>query len=422
MTSGTFGDGTPYGDPNWYSGSYHSLYYKKTHEDWRERCRDFTEKHIIPNVSEWEVQKAIPKEAYTQCYEAGLLPCVVGATSGAYELVPAHAPQDFDYFHELIFIDELARCASGGVLWGLIEGLQIGLPPVLNFGSEEMRNRVAPACLMGQKIICLCITEPSAGSDVASIKTTAKREGDYYVVNGNKKWITNGVFADYFTVAVRTGGVGMRGISMLLLEREGMPGITTKRMDCQGVWPSGTTYVEFDQVRVPVANLIGQENQGFGVIMKNFNHERWGFVIQANRFSRCLLEEAWLYTHKRSTFGKKLHEHPVLRWKLAEMARQVEATHHWLENLTLQLCQMPKDEAMTALGGPIALAKAHSSKVFEYCAREARQIFGGNAYTRSGLGEKVERLYRDVGAYAIPGGSEEIMLDLSIRQAQKSKL
>lgn len=420
--SADFGDGTPFGDPNWYQGAYHSTYYKDTHKDWRHRCREFTQKHIIPFVSEWEVKKAIPKEAYLACAEAGLLPCVVGAHSNAYDLVPHDAPKDFDYFHELIFIDELARCASGGVLWGLMEGLQIGLPPILNFGSEEMKKRVAPACLLGQKIISLNITEPNAGSDVASIRTTAVREGDYYIVNGNKKWITNGIFSDYFTCAVRTGGKGMRGISMILLEKDTMQGITTKRMDCQGVWPSGTTYCEFDNVKVPVSNLIGKENEGFGVIMKNFNHERWGFIVQANRFSRCLLEESWNYSTKRVTFGKKLLEHPVIRWKLAEMARQVEATHHWLENLTYQLCTMPKDQAMTVLGGPIALCKAHSSKVFEYCAREARQIFGGNAYTRSGLGEKVERLYRDVGAYAIPGGSEEILLDLAVRQASKSKL
>ncbi|CAE7276093.1 apdG [Symbiodinium sp. CCMP2592] len=212
----------------------------------------------------------------------------------------------------------------------------------------------------------------------------------------------------------------MRGVSMLLLEKDSMPGITTKRMDCQGVWPSGTTYVEFDQVKVPVANLIGKENEGFGVIMKNFNHERWGFVVQATRFSRVLLEDSWNFANKRSTFGKKLVEHPVIRWKLAEMTRQVEGIHHWLENMTFQLCQMPKDQAMTTLGGPIALMKAHSSKIFEYCAREARQIFGGNAYTRSGLGERAERLYRDVGAYAIPGGSEEILLDLAIRQERSS--
>merc|ERR1719162_1688127 len=124
-----------------------------------------------------------------------------------------------------------------------------------------MKKRVAPACLLGQKNICLAITEPSAGSDVANIRTTAKREGDSYVVNGNKKWITNGIFADYFTVAVRTGDKGMRGISMMLIEKDTMPGITTKRMDCQGVWPSGTTYVEFDNVKVPASNLIGKENE-----------------------------------------------------------------------------------------------------------------------------------------------------------------
>merc|ERR1719408_766549 len=190
-------------------------------------------------------------------------------------------------------------------------------------------------------------------------------------------------------------------------------------MECQGVWSSGTTAVEFDNVKVPHKNLIGVENQGFSVIMKNFNHERWGFVIQASRLARCLVEECWKYCLKRKTFGKTLVEHPVIRWKLAEMARQVEGTHHWLENLTHQLNTMPSAVANDVLGGPIALAKAHATKVFEFCAREASQVFGGNAYTRSGLGEKIERLYRDVRAYAIPGGSEEILLDLSVRQALK---
>lgn len=417
----TFGDGTPYGDPSWYAGSFFSPYYKQTHCEFREKCRDFVETHVMPYVADWEKEKRLPNHLYKQCYEAGLLPCVVGAAAEPYKYVSVRGPKDFDYFHELIFIDELGRAGSGGVLWGLMAGLEIGLPPVLNFGNEDMKRRVAPPCLMGEKYICLAITEPSAGSDVANLKTTAKRMGDYYYVDGSKKWITNGIFADYFTVAVRTGAPGMRGISMLLLERE-FPGITTKQMQCTGVHSSGTTFIEFDNVKVPVSNLIGEENNGFGVIMKNFNHERWGTAVQATRFSRVLLEESWNYASKRSTFGKKLNEHPVIRWKLAEMARQVEAAQNWLENLTYQMCQMDKEEAMTALGGPTALIKAHSSKVFEYCAREARQIFGGNAYTAGGLGEKVERLYREVGAYAIPGGSEEIMLDLSVRQAQKSKL
>ncbi|CAK9099454.1 Acyl-CoA dehydrogenase apdG (Aspyridones biosynthesis protein G) [Durusdinium trenchii] len=404
---------------------------QETHKAWRKRCRDFVEEHIIPYVSQWEVNKAVPKETYIQCAEAGLLPIVVGAHSGAFDLVPYDAPEGLDYFHELIFVDELARCGSGGVLWGLIEGLQIGLPPVLNFGSDEMKKRVAPDCLMGKKIISLNITEPNAGSDVAALKCTATKEGDFYIVNGNKKWITNGIFSDYFTCAVRTGAAGMRGVSMLLVERS--EGLSTKRMDCQGVWPSGTTYVELDNVKVPAANLIGKENEGFKVIMKNFNHERWGFTVQANRLSRVLIEESWAFSNKRATFGKKLIEHPVIRWKLAEMTRQVEALHHWLENMTFQLCSWALIESCLRWAEPhLALSTLlwrafvyscqQSSRVMEYCAREARQIFGGNAYTRSGLGEKAERLYRDVGAYAIPGGSEEILLDLAIRQGNKSKL
>eukprot|EP00451_Oxyrrhis_marina_P011273 CAMPEP_0204320076 /NCGR_PEP_ID=MMETSP0469-20131031/7457_1 /ASSEMBLY_ACC=CAM_ASM_000384 /TAXON_ID=2969 /ORGANISM="Oxyrrhis marina" /LENGTH=419 /DNA_ID=CAMNT_0051301331 /DNA_START=20 /DNA_END=1279 /DNA_ORIENTATION=- len=415
----TFGEQVPYGDPNWYTESYTSPYYNASHAEWRKRCREFVEDEIAPHVGDWEAARAIPREVYQKAGKAGLLPCVVGPNG--YEYATCDAPAQFDYFHELIFVDELARgSASGGVLWGLVEGLQIGLPPVLNFGSEEMKKRVAPACLSGDKTICLAITEPWAGSDVANIRTTATRKGDKFILSGEKKWITNGIFADYFTVACRTGGPGMKGISMLLVEKT-MPGIVCKKMDCQGVHSSGTTYIEFNEVEVPVSNLIGEENGGFGVIMKNFNHERWGFVVQANRFARVLLEESFKYANKRSTFGKKLIEHPVIRWKLAEMARQVEGTHHWLENITYQMCHMPKDDAMVKLGGVTALMKAHSSKVMEFCAREASQVFGGNSYTKTGLGSKIERLYRDVRAYAIPGGSEEILLDLSVRQAMKSK-
>ena len=177
-------------------------------------------------------------------------------------------PENYDYFHELIAIDEVARCGSGGVLWGLFEGLQIGLPPVLNFGSPYLKNKCAAACLQGEKVICLAITEPGAGSDVANIKTTAVKDksGDFFVVNGEKKWITNGVFADFFTVAVRTGDAGMRGISMMLLEK-GMEGIECKQMKCMGVWSSGTTYITFDDVKVPTTHIIGKENEGFKCIM-----------------------------------------------------------------------------------------------------------------------------------------------------------
>jgi len=266
----------------------------------------------------------------------------------------------------------------------------------------------------------LAITEPYAGSDVANIRTEAKKtpDGKHYIVNGEKKWITNGVFADFFTVAVRTGGSGMGGISLLLIERS-MPGVSTRAMNCQGMWSSGTSFVTFEDVLVPVEHLIGKENEGFKCIMQNFNHERWGMATQAIRFARVCMEESLRYAHKRQTFGKPLIEHPVIRMKVANMARQLEATQCWLEHLTYQMTRMNHAEQVK-LAGPIALLKAQTTLVFEYCAREAAQIFGGLAYSRGGQAEKVERLYREVRAFAIPGGSEEILLDLGVRQALRS--
>lgn len=210
----------------------------------------------------------------------------------------------------------------------------------------------------------------------------------------------------------------MGGISLLLVERT-MSGVKMRQMKCSGVWSSGTSYVTFEDVRVPKANLIGKENQGFKYIMLNFNQERLGVVVQALRFARVCYEDAVTYAHKRETFGKRLVDHPVIRFKLANMVRQIEAGQAWLEVLLHQMNNMTKDEAMMRLGGPIALLKAQSTQTFEFCAREAAQIFGGLAYTRGGQGERVERLYREVRAYAIPGGSEEIMLELGMRQSLK---
>jgi len=209
----------------------------------------------------------------------------------------------------------------------------------------------------------------------------------------------------------------MGGVSVLFVECG--PGVSTREMDCQGGHGSGTAYITFEDVKVPVENLIGKENAGFKVIMTNFNHERLGIVIQCTRFCRVLYEGSMEYANRRRTFGKKLIEHPVIVWlKLAHMGRQIEATHNWLEDIVYQSLCMGDTEAMLKLGGAIAGLKAQSTTTFEFCVREATQIFGGIGYTK-GVGAKVERLYRDVQGYSIPGGSEEIMFDLSIRQSLK---
>mmetsp|Transcript_93308 Transcript_93308/g.237458 ORF Transcript_93308/g.237458 Transcript_93308/m.237458 type:complete len:453 (+) Transcript_93308:115-1473(+) len=416
----TFGDMNAFGDPNWYQAFNNPGFYNNTHKVLRATVREFVEAEIMPNVHEWDEAGVIPQEVYQKIGSLGLLPMTVGRPwpkEFAGECPLGYEP---DYFHELILYDELSRTGSGGFLWGLAGGLVIGLPPVLKWAQPDVKKRVVPDVLKANKVICLAITEPTAGSDVANLKATAVKEGDHYIVNGEKKWITNGIFADFFTVAVRTGSAkdGMKGLSLLLVEKT-MPGVKTRKMKCSGVWSSGTTYITFEDVKVPVGNLIGKENQGFKMIMNNFNHERFAICCMTNRFSRVCLEESLKFASKRKTFGKALVQHDVIRWKLAEMARHVEATHAWLENVTYQLQTMHHMEATMKLGGSTALLKVQCTKVFEYCAREAAQIFGGLSYTRGGQGEKVERLNREVRAMAVPGGSEEIMLDLGIRQSKK---
>jgi alkylation response protein AidB-like acyl-CoA dehydrogenase len=210
----------------------------------------------------------------------------------------------------------------------------------------------------------------------------------------------------------------MNGISLLILEKN-MPGLDVRPIVCQGNACAGTAYVTIENVQIPIKNVIGKVNQGFKAIMFNFNHERLGIIITSIRSSRMCYEVAMKYANKRKAFGATLFERGVIRNKLAHMARQIEASYSWLESIVYQLSVMSHQESALKLGGPIALLKAQSTVTFEYCAREASQILGGISYTKGGVGEWVERLYRDVRSMAIPGGSEEIMLDLGIRQIQK---
>merc|ERR1711865_388553 len=418
--------GVPLGDANWMQG-LNSPFYNESHVAWQAKVREFCVNHGEPVIGAWDLaavrgehDKAgqFLKDLMKAANEYGILPATVG-TPWPKEHTTAEAPVGYDHFHEMINVIEQGRIGAG-FAWAFQGGLGIGLPPLLMFGmpnNKPLLDRVIKDTLSGQKMICLCITEPSHGSDVSGLRCEAEDKGDHFLLNGEKKWITNGIFADYFTVACRTGGDGMKGVSLLLVERS--EGVETKQMQCMGVWPSGTTYVTFDDVKVPLCNVIGQENKGFKYIMSNFNHERWQIVAQVNRLARVCIEESWNYAHKRKTFGKRLIDHDVIRWKIAEMARQTECTHAMLEQVTYQMNTMDKQEAMIKLGGTTALLKAPSTKVLEYCAREAAQIFGGASYVRGGQGEKIERIYREVRAFAIPGGSEEIMLDLSIKQGMK---
>lgn len=261
-----FGEMVPYGDPSWYQ-EWHSVYFKESHRKFRAALRAWVETEIMPNCHAWSEANNMPAEVRRKAYEAGWLPGVLGLPWPT-ALVGDHIaggvkPEEWDAFHELILHDEVARCGSGGVTMGLSIGLSIALPPVMLFGPQWMQDKVCKPCLRGEKVICLAITEPGAGSDVAGLATVANKtpDGKFYVLNGEKKFITHGVFADFFLVAARTGSKGQGGLSLLLVEKG--VGVTTRLMHCQGMWASGTSYVAFEDVMVPVENLVGKENEGF---------------------------------------------------------------------------------------------------------------------------------------------------------------
>jgi len=369
------------------------------HEEWRAQLRRFIDREIVPHVDEWDEAGRIPDELWPKASAIGLLQLGYPEAYGGMS-------EGIDIYHRNIVAEELARTSLGGINSTLlVHG--IGLPPVVHFGSEEIKSAVIPPIMRGEKRISLAITEPSGGSDVANIQTTARREGEHFVVNGSKTFISGGMGANWFTTAVRTGGEGARGISVLLIPSDTAGVARTPLSRKQGWWCSDTATIYFDEVRVPAANLIGPENAGFLVIMANFNHERMAMAVGMEAFARVCLEEAVNWARERRTFGKRLADHQVIRHKIAMMKQRINATQAYI-----QLCSRQMQDG-TAQPADIALLKVQASETMEFCAREAMQVLGGAGYLR---GNRVERIYREVRVNAIGGGSEEIMRDLAARQ------
>ena len=373
-----------------------SPFYTEEHEAFRTTVRRFVDREIMPYVDKWDEAEEFPRELYRKASAVGLLQLGFPEEYGG---VPT------DPFFGIIKSEELARHGSGGVNASL-NSHTIGAPPIAALGPEWMKRKLLPEILAGEKISALAITEPTGGSDVASLKTTARREGDHYVVNGSKMFITSGVRADYFTVAVRTGGPGAGGVSLLLIERE-RDGFSRTKLKKMGWWASDTAQLFFDNVRVPVDNLIGQENKGFIGIMLNFNQERLGLSAGAYGYAKVCLEEAIAYARERHTFGKPLIVNQVVRHRLVDMAMRINAVKSTLELLAWRVGQGEKPVA------EICMLKNLATSTLEYCANEAMQIFGGAGYLR---GAKVERIYRETKVMSIGGGSVEIMKDLAARQ------
>ncbi|WP_131670056.1 acyl-CoA dehydrogenase family protein [Pseudomonas parakoreensis] len=373
-------------------------YFDPSHQMVRDSVRRFVEREILPDIDAWEEAESFPRELYLKAGAAGILG--IGypeALGGSHE---------GDLFAKVAASEELMRCGSGGLVAGL-GSLDIGLPPIVKWARPEVRERVVPQVLSGEKISALAITEPGGGSDVANLQTRAVRDGDVYRVSGSKTFITSGVRADFYTVAVRTGAPGFGGVSLLLIEK-GTPGFTVGRqLKKMGWWASDTAELFFDDCWVPVGNLIGAENMGFACIMGNFQSERLALALMANMTSQLALEEALKWAREREAFGKPIGKFQVIKHRLAEMATALEVSREFTYR------QAAKMAAGQSVIKEISMAKNVATDTSDRITREAVQILGGLGYMRESL---VERLYRDNRILSIGGGTREVMNEIISKQ------
>ena len=377
-------------------------YFSPDHVQFRAALRDWVAREITPHANAWDEAEGFPRSLYKQAAAIGLLGL-------GYD--EAHGGTESDLFHHIVVSEELARAGVGGVAASLMSH-SIGLPPIKAFGSAALQARVIPPVLAGDKIAALAVTEPSGGSDVAALRTTAIRDGDHYVVNGEKVFITSGMRADFITVAVRTdpSNKGPGGISALLVEGD-TPGLTRTQLDKMGWWASDTAHLRFDNCRVPVANLIGEEHKGFKTFMTNFNGERLGMAAQAVSYAEVCFEDALDWARQRKTFGAALAERQVIRHKLMDMLRSIDVARCHVYDLAWRVQHQQGDASQ--LVARTAMAKVEATRCMQFCADSAVQILGGMGFMR---GTRVERIYREVKVMMIGGGSEEIMKDLASRQ------
>ncbi|QXI19020.1 acyl-CoA dehydrogenase family protein [Pseudomonas hamedanensis] len=373
-------------------------YFDPSHQLVRASVRRFVEREILPDIDQWEEAESFPRELYLKAGAAGILG--IGypeALGGSHE---------GDLFAKIAASEELMRCGSGGLVAGL-GSLDIGLPPIVKWAQPEVRERVVPPVLSGEKISALAVTEPGGGSDVANLQTRAVRDGDFYRVSGSKTFITSGVRADFYTVAVRTGAPGFGGISLLLIEK-GTPGFTVGRqLKKMGWWASDTAELFFDDCRVPVGNLIGAENMGFACIMGNFQSERLALALMANMTSQLALEQSLKWAREREAFGKPISKFQVIKHRLAEMATALEVSREFTYR------QAAKMAAGQSVIKEISMAKNFATDTSDRITTEAVQILGGLGYMRESL---VERLYRDNRILSIGGGTREVMNEIISKQ------
>jgi len=373
----------------------HSIYFREEHRLLRDQIRRFVESEITPHAEAWESKGEIPKSLYREMGRLGFLGIRYPAAFGGSEL---------DTLASVVLAEELGRSTIGGVGAAVLVHTDMASPHLFRYGTPDQLHRWMPKIISGEILTAVAVTEPGAGSDVAAIRTRARREGDHFVLDGRKMFITNGATADLLFVAARTDNEakGSRAISMIAVER-GTSGFSVgRKLDKHGWRSSDTAELVFDECRVPAANLLGRENAGFYSIMKNFQNERVVLAAQAMGEAARAIEITRDYVQERAAFGKPLWDKQRVRLRLAELAAKVEAGR-----------QLVYHAAWLDAGGhdavrEVSMAKAFCGELVNEVMYACLQFHGGMGYMREST---IERMARDARIQSIGGGASEVMLE-----------
>ncbi len=369
-------------------------YFTEEHEMFRQSLRSFLEKEVKPNIDKWEEERFTPRSIWKQMGDMGFLGLGYPEDYGGSNL---------DFFYDVVFNEELCRMNSGGFAITQQVVQYMSCPNILKYGSDELKQKYLPGIISGELISSIGITEPSAGSDAQNIKTTAIRDGDHYVVNGSKTFITNGIYGDFVVTVVKTDpNAGAAGVSLLIIEQK-MEGVSTRKLKKLGWHSSDTAEISFDNVKVPMENLVGEEGRGFYYLMNGLQLERLCAVPGAVSAMEHAIDLSLQYMSEREAFGRAINKFQVLRHRIAQLASEVEA----LKAFTYYCCKLYDDGVYDVK--LCSMAKLLATELSEKVATQCLQFYGGYGFMEE---YPMARMYRDVRVGTIGGGSSEIMREI----------
>lgn len=390
-----------------------SYYFSEEHQLFRESLRAFMKKEVLPNIDQWEEERQIPREVWKKMGDMGFLGLAYPEEYGG---------SDLDFFYDVIFCEEIAKVFSGGFAITQAVVQYMSGPYIMKYGSPELKQKYLPGIISGEKISCIGISEPTAGSDVMNIKTTATLEGDHYIVNGSKTFITNAVYGDFVICVVKTDtSKGPEGVSLLVVDLDS-EGVSKTKLKKLGWHASDTAELGFNNVKVPKENLVGQEGQGFYYLMGGLQVERLAGAIMGYAASESAMEYTLQYMSERAAFGRPINKFQVLRHRMAQLASEIEACKQFV----LHCARLNNDKKYAVK--ECSMAKLLATELSDKTMTQCLQSFGGYGYIED---FKIARMFRDSRIGTIGGGTSEIMReiiakmvidDVSYKEADKSNI